>query len=219
MTKKDVIDLLNTDIDQPFIIEILIGISMIVTPIILAINQGFVDPTIITAILSGVLVIIYAISAYLTKHRQMAQASTKERFYKKLNARMNETFIIQVIFGAAMAIVGVINLIQLGLDYSFIMTIVSGVLLLVYSVYYYRMRLQLKELGEKGTTEYDQKAAVKINETFIIQLIFGCAMVGAALITLLSYGFDMNILMTLISGGMLIAYSIYYYRLNLRLHK
>ncbi|MHA1131613.1 MAG: hypothetical protein ACTSQQ_12500, partial [Candidatus Helarchaeota archaeon] len=70
-----------------------------------------------------------------------------------------------------------------------------------------------------GTTEYDQKAAVKINETFIIQLIFGCAMVGAALITLLSYGFDMNILMTLISGGMLIAYSIYYYRLNLRLHK
>jgi drug/metabolite transporter (DMT)-like permease len=219
MTKKDALAILNTEVDQPFIIELLVGISVLVAPIVIAINRGYADPATISAVVAGALVVIYALYAYKTKQTQIDQAATDEAFREKLNARMNETFIVQVIFGAAMAIMGIITMINYGFDYNSLMTIISGALLLIYSIYYYRMRLNLKELGEKGDTDYDQVASAKLNETFLVQLIFGCAMVGAALVTMISYGFDTNILMTLISGGLLIVYSIYYYRLNMQLNK
>ncbi|MHA1651686.1 MAG: hypothetical protein ACTSYB_15955 [Candidatus Helarchaeota archaeon] len=218
MSKKDVKSILSTNVDQPFIIEVLIGLSMIVTSIVMMISSG-PDPTLVSTVVAGILVIFYAFYYYLKRTQRLTQKIQDEEFHIELKLRMNETFIIQLIFGAAMVIAGLFNIILYGFDMNFIMTAISGILLLIYSIRYYQVRSYVVGLGEKGDSTFKTELHIKLNETFIIQLIFGVAMVIAPLIMMFSYGFDMNLIMTIISGGLLIIYSIYYYRLKIALSR
>ncbi|MFX1294683.1 MAG: hypothetical protein ACFFD2_07495 [Promethearchaeota archaeon] len=212
MGKKEVKDILGADVNQPFIIELIVGLSMIVAPIILMINTGVFDPTLATSIVSGILIVVYAFYYYYQRKNQAAQGTNAEDYSAELNIQMNETFIIQMIFGAVMAVAGLIGLITIAIDINSIMVTISGFLLIVYSLVFYIRKKNLMILGEKGAEDFDIEVRAKVKETFIIQLIFGIAMVVAPLITMISYGFNMNLLMTVISGALLIVYSIYYYR-------
>ena len=215
MGKKDVKELLSEDIDYPFIIELIIAISMIAPSIIMAFTG--INPTLLTMLCAGALILIYALMYYLKRKTQQAEAATGEDFRDELKTRMNETLIMQLIFGVAMVLAAVASMILSGIffDMNVIMTIVSGGLLIAYSIYYYRVRTNL--MAEKDENEFDKKVRAKLNETFILQLIFGVAMVAAGGVAMIATGFDFNMLLTMISGGLLIAYAIYYYRVLSRL--
>ncbi len=218
MGKKDTKTLLSEATELPFIIEILTALSLIVAPIILMIKFG-PNAAFISALMAGILVVIYALFKYRARVNPPVQGPSEADFHSDLNSRLTETFIIQIIFGVAMVVAGLFTIVSTGFDISIIMTLISGGLLIAYSLYFYaKVQTYLAKLGEKGDQEYNNKVRIKLNETFIIQLIFGVAMVVVGLYLLIT-GFDLNVLMTIISGALLIVYSIYYYRVQMSLQK
>lgn len=141
-----------------------------------------------------------------------------ENLSNEINTRMTEAFIVQMIFGIAMTVIGLVYMFISGFNLNMLMTIISGALLIGYSIYYYlKIRTNLQEIALKGETDYKNLVKSKLNETFIIQLIFGVAMVIIPLIMMISSGFNLNLLTTLISGGLLVVYSIIYYRVRIQI--
>lgn len=216
MNKRDIKAILSKKIDQAFIIEVILGVLMIIVPLIWMLNYGQ-DPTLVSIIVAGIFIVFFALYYYRSRSNLKAQATADDNFYNELNTRMNETFVMQLIFGVAMVVAALVSIIIYGFNLSIITTLISGALLIVYSIYYYKIRINLKELGKKGDKSFEKKASSKLNETFTIQIIFGVAMIIAALVSITTYGFDVNIIMTLISGGFLVVYSIYYYRVRISL--
>lgn len=107
-----------------------------------------------------------------------------------------------------MVIFPVIMMIISGFNVSLLSTAISGGLLIVYTFRYLRLRIALPESLQKSEKDVPVKLASRLNETFIIQLILGAIMVLASVITMILYGFDFNLLVTAISGGLLIFYSL-----------
>jgi membrane protein implicated in regulation of membrane protease activity len=126
----------------------------------------------------------------------------------ELRAFLNEQFIIQLIFGLAMLVFPVIMMIIYGFNVSLITTAISGGLLIVYTFRYLRFRTALIKGLEQSDKDISSKLATRLNETFIIQLVFGVLMLLVPVITMVLYGFNLNLLMTAISGGLLIFYSL-----------
>lgn len=115
-----------------------------------------------------------------------------------LHAFLNEEFIVQLIFGVLMLAFPLIMMIIYGFNVSLLSTAISGGLLIFFTFRY--LRLSDQDISTKFTA--------KLNEAFIIQLIFGALMLLAPVITMILYGFNFNLLTTAISGGLLIFYSI-----------
>jgi len=126
----------------------------------------------------------------------------------ELCAFLNEQFIIQLIFGLAMLVFPLIMMIIYGFNVSLITTAISGGLLIVYTFRYLRFRTALIKGLEQSDKDISSKLATRLNETFIIQLVFGVLMLLVPVITMVLYGFNLNLLMTAISGGLLIFYSL-----------
>jgi membrane protein implicated in regulation of membrane protease activity len=126
----------------------------------------------------------------------------------ELRAFLNEQFIIQLIFGLAMLVFPLIMMIIYGFNVSLITTAISGGLLIVYTFRYLRFRTALIKGLEQSDKDISSKLATRLNETFIIQLVFGVLMLLVPVITMVLYGFNLNLLMTAISGGLLIFYSL-----------
>ncbi|MHA1264309.1 MAG: hypothetical protein ACTSRS_03660 [Candidatus Helarchaeota archaeon] len=135
----------------------------------------------------------------------------------KIFARINETFIVQLIFGIVMIVVPIIMMFGIyGFDLNMLFNIVSGALLIVYAFRTYHIRNkvneQLQDLGKDSQTFLH----ARVNETVIVQLIFGIAMIVVPIIMMVSvYGFDLNLLISTISGALLIYYALRYYRIRM----
>ena len=131
----------------------------------------------------------------------------------KMNVRLNETFIVQLIFGVAMIIVPIVMMIMVyGFDFNLLFSIISGALLIVYSVRFYYVKINLLDQVEKSEKDFHIKARARLNETFIVQLIFGVAMIIVPIVMMIMvYGFNFNLLISIISGALLIVYSFRFY--------
>jgi hypothetical protein len=117
----------------------------------------------------------------------------------KMRAFLREEFIIQLLFGCLMVIFPVIMMVVYGFNVSLLTTVISGGLLIVWTFRYLRLR---------ADKDISSKIASRLYEAFIIQLAFGVLMLLVPVITMILYGFNFNLLMTAISGGLLIFYSI-----------
>ena len=132
----------------------------------------------------------------------------------EMRSKLNENNIIQLIFGAAMVIAPAIMMIIYGFDMNYLFTIISGALLLIYTVRFYFVKANLIDKITNPEKDFHREVEKRLNETFIIQLIFGAVMVIAPIIMMLGiYGFDLNLLLTIISGALLIIYTIRYFNL------
>jgi hypothetical protein len=126
----------------------------------------------------------------------------------ELRAFLNEEFIVQLLFGCLMVVFPAIMIFIYGFNVSLLTTAISGALLIFYTIRFLRLRAALLESLQKSEKDMPTKLATRLNETFIIQLVFGALMLLAPLITMILYGFNFSLLMTAISGGLLIFYSI-----------
>ncbi len=131
-----------------------------------------------------------------------------------LRAFLNEQFFVQLIFGLLMLIFPAIMMIIYGFNVSLLTTAISGALLIIYTFRFSRLRTALIEGLQKAEKDIPVKLATRLTEAFVVQLIFGALMLLAPLITMLLYSFNFNLLMTAISGGLLIFYSIRTYRMK-----
>lgn len=141
-----------------------------------------------------------------------------EKYIKlEIEARLNETFIVQLFFGILMVVVPIIMMIAVyGFDFNLLFSIISGALLIFYAFRVYNVRLNLMNLAEKSDKDLNNIMKARVNETFIVQLIFGILMVVVPIILMIAmYGFDYNLLFSVISGGLLIFYAFRYYRTNM----
>ncbi|NVM29743.1 MAG: hypothetical protein HWN65_12945 [Candidatus Helarchaeota archaeon] len=133
----------------------------------------------------------------------------------EMSSRFNETFIIQLLFGAAMIIIPLIYMLTppIGFDFNLLFSIISGALLIFYAFRFYYVKNNLIERVEKAEKDVHVEAGTRLNETFIIQLLFGAAMIIIPLIYMLTppIGFDFNLLFSIISGALLIFYAFRFY--------
>jgi len=132
----------------------------------------------------------------------------------EIGARLNETFLVQLIFGILMVVVPIIMMVAVyGFDFNMLFSIISGALLIFYTFRVYYVRLNLMDLAEKASKDLNEEIKTRVNETFLVQLIFGILMVVVPIIMMVAvYGFDFNMLFSVISGGLLIFYAFRYYK-------
>ncbi len=144
---------------------------------------------------------------------------SKNSIKVEMNARLDETFIVQLIFGALIVVLTVVMMIgTYTFDFNLLFSIISGVLLIVYAIRYYRVKANLIVRIENSGKDACDETQARLNETFIVQLIFGVAMVVVPIIMMVAvYGFDFNLLFSIISGALLIFYTFRYYRYTIKL--
>jgi len=132
----------------------------------------------------------------------------------ELRLRLNEAFIVQIFFGALMLIIPIIQMLSSGVfDFSLLSTLISGALLIFYSFRFYYVKSNLVDKVLKAEQDVYKKLTFRLNEVFIVQLIFGALMIIIPIIQILSSGvfYNISLLSTIISGALLIIYSFRFY--------
>jgi hypothetical protein len=129
----------------------------------------------------------------------------------ELKAQFSQIEMFQVIFGIIVIAASVILMVIFGATAAYIYVLLTGISLVIYTIRSYLIQTNLMDQLNKGAKDVHLEVKARLNETFIIQIIFGIAMVLVPVIMMLTiYGFNLNLLMSIISGGLLLFYAIRY---------
>jgi hypothetical protein len=129
----------------------------------------------------------------------------------ELKAQFSQIEMFQVIFGMILIAASVILMVIFGATAAYIYVLLTGISLVIYTIRSYLIQTNLMDQLNKGAKDVHLEVKARLNETFIIQIIFGIAMVLVPVIMMLTiYGFNLNLLMSIISGGLLLFYAIRY---------
>jgi hypothetical protein len=129
----------------------------------------------------------------------------------ELKAQFSQIEMFQVIFGMILIAASVILMVIFGASAAYIYVLLTGISLVIYTIRSFLIQTNLMDQLNKGAKDVHLEVKARLNETFIIQIIFGIAMVVVPVIMMLTiYGFNLNLLMSIISGGLLLFYAIRY---------
>jgi hypothetical protein len=129
----------------------------------------------------------------------------------ELKAQFSQIEMFQVIFGMILIAASVILMVIFGASAAYIYVLLTGISLVIYTIRSFLIQTNLMDQLNKGAKDVHLEVKARLNETFIIQIIFGIAMVLVPVIMMLTiYGFNLNLLMSIISGGLLLFYAIRY---------
>ncbi|NVM56355.1 MAG: hypothetical protein HWN66_21840, partial [Candidatus Helarchaeota archaeon] len=106
---------------------------------------GF-DFNLLYSIIIGALLIFYCFRFYKVKTNLIERVEKSEKdVHVGASTRLNETFIFQLIFGAAMIIFPLIYMLTppIGFDFNLLYSIIIGALLIFYSFRFYRVKTNL----------------------------------------------------------------------------
>jgi len=133
----------------------------------------------------------------------------------ELNAQFNQIEMFQIIFGMILIAASAVLIVFFGVSAAYIYVLLTGVSLVIYTIRSYLIQTNLINQLNKSAKDVHLELKARLNETFIIQIIFGIAMVVVPLIMMLTiYGFNLNLLFSIISGGLLLFYAIRYLRVG-----